>query len=595
MGLGGESLFLGMIDQADTQEKLVIAIECCAAIMPVQGVEFSETKFLALIAMLIRKKSQLATQELLLSVMKLTKTASNAANPDQFNLTAIEYLLVDLTLWQSTTVFRTVLAHLSDVLKRGAELGTLPQKLCTNLIRLLNDSRLDQDCLFFIKQLLAELIRKDEQFQQLGKAILASASFDDSPTSLALGPLITVINNHISTKIDSGEPSFADRFERLFGWELPLGMLDQCTTEHILPLLKMLSRLLLFSSTSGERFIQGNMVQKSASTKSSVNDDLAIESANQEAESRENAPRTLNGFKLLERIVIAHSSVEVTMVLLGLLVSQPDFKNGVDDSAEPNQLTASCFSLIYAMLRSDLSNNNDQTTLVSMPRLLELYRNHLPKFGKVFFQEELVQQLVATLYPLNLDRNKLDQDMEKAQKLIIDLVLALFTNSVSLASGSVVFRTVCDTVLGLVPPAGTSPNQQRAVFTILVDSVQSFVRMTNLPWNWPVHLEYNQRLTTANNLAYFLSRAVERIWEFGSFDLPLFDLVHTISNLLQRSKVNKAPQNVISQLELAVWRCIMFNISKSTQTEYEQLQVGCPSFFAELSSCTCFFYPFSKK
>ena len=142
------------------------------------------------------------------------------------------------------------------------------------------------------------------------------------------------------------------------------------------------------------------------------------------------------------------------------------------------------------------------------------------------------------------------------------------------------FRTVCDTVLGLVPPAGTSPNQQRAVFTILVDSVQSFVRMTNLPWNWPVHLEYNQRLTTANNLAYFLSRAVERIWEFGSFDLPLFDLVHTISNLLQRSKVNKAPQNVISQLELAVWRCIMFNISKSTQTEYEQLQVGCPLFSA---------------
>ena len=575
MGLGGETLFLGMIHQADTPDKLVIAVECCAAIMPIQGVQSPETKFLGLIAMLIKHKNQLATQELLLSVMKITRTTMIAtSNVEQFNLIGIEHLLIDLTLWQGTHVFRSVLGHLVDIMKGGGDLGNLPHKLCSNLIRLLNDNRLEHDCMSLIKQLLAELIRHDDQFRQVGMATLASTSFDDNPSMMALTPLITVINSYISTRDSSTDSSCADRFERLFGWELPLGLLDHCGVEHVLPLLKMLSRLLLFAQSAGERFIQGNMVQKSANTKLAVNDDLAIDTTNQDqSESRENAPRTLNGFKLLERIVISHSSVDITMVLMGLLVSNPEFKNGIDDSSAPNQLTASCFSLIYTMLRSDLSSGSDQTTLVSMPRLLELYRNHLPKFGKIFFQEELVQQLCATLYPLNLDKNKLDSEMEKAQKLIIDLILALFTNSVSLASGSVVFRTVCDTVLGLAPPPATSPNQQRAVFTQLVDSVQSFVRMTNLPWNWPVHLEYQQRLTTANNLAYFLSRAVERIWEFGSFDLPLFDLVHTISNLVQRSRVNKAPYNVIQLLELAVWRCIMFNVSKSTQTEYEQLQV----------------------
>ena len=576
MGLGGEALFLGMIDQADTPEKLVIAVECCAAIMPVQGVQFPEAKFLGLIAMLIRRKSQLATVELLLSVRKITRTTmmEQGTGAEQFNLVAIEHLLIDLTLWQGTPVFRTVLSHLVDIIKK-TELANLPFKLCANLIRLLNDNRLEPDCLAYVMKLLAQLIGHDEQFRQVGTAALAAASFDENPSTLALGPLITVINIYVSTKYDSTqETSCADRFERLFGWELPLGLLDLSRGEHVLPLLRMLSRLLLLSQAAGERFIQGNMVQKSATTKSAVNDDLTIESVNSDQDqSREDAPRTLNGFKLLERILVAHSSVEVTMVLLGLLVSQPDFRNGIDDSAAPNQLTASCFSLIYTVLRADLSSGNDQTTLVSMPRLLELYRNHLPKFGKIFFQEELVQQLVSTLYPSNLDKNKLNMQMEKAQKLIIDLILALFTNSVSLASGSVVFRTVCDTVIGLAPPPGTSPNQQRGVFTLLVDSVQSFVRMTNLPWNWPVHLEYAQRLTTANNLAFFMSRAVERIWEFGSFDFPLFDLVHTISSLLQRSRVNKAPQAVMAQLELAVWRCIMFNVSKSTQTEYEQLQV----------------------
>ena len=211
--------------------------------------------------------------------------------------------------------------------------------------------------------------------------------------------------------------------------------------------------------------------------------------------------------------------------------------------------------------------------IVLIPLLLDLYRNHLPKFGKIFFQEELVQKLVSTLYPLNLDRNKLDLKVEKAQKMIVDLVIALFTNSVSLGCGSVVFKNVSDAIVGIMPPGGSSPIQQKNVFSLLVDSIQSFVRLTNLPWNWPVHLEYSQRLTTIGNLSCFFSRSIERVWEFGSFENPLFDLTHTIANLLVRSRYNKAPKSVLESLEKSVWRCLIFNISKSTQTEYDQLQV----------------------
>ena len=83
----------------------------------------------------------------------------------------------------------------------------------------------------------------------------------------------------------------------------------------------------------------------------------------------------------------------------------------------------------------------------------------------------------------------------------------------------------------------------------------------------------SQRLTTIGNLSCFFSRSIERVWEFGSFENPLFDLTHTIANLLVRSRYNKAPKHVLESLEKSVWRCLIFNISKSTQTEYDQLQV----------------------
>ena len=82
-------------------------------------------------------------------------------------------------------------------------------------------------------------------------------------------------------------------------------------------------------------------------------------------------------------------------------------------------------------------------------------------------------------------------NMEKAQKMIIDLIIALFTNSVSLGCGSVVFKNVCDAILGIVPLGGTSPQQQKAIFSILIDSVRVTKNYTNFKENFNFFLETN--------------------------------------------------------------------------------------------------------
>ena len=271
------------------------------------------------------------------------------------------------------------------------------------------------------------------------------------------------------------------------------------------------------------------------------------------------------------------------MVLLGLLVghatdpeqlgtAQYDDSNFIENQiSTPNQLTAPSFSLLYSLLRHHLSAGDDAATMIIFPLLLELYRNHLPKFGKIFFQEELVQQLVSILYPVEAEKKKLSPSVSHAEKLILDLIIALFTNSVSLGSGSIVFKNVCDAILGISPPPGTTPTQQKCVFTLLVDALQSFIRLTNLPWNWPVHLEYAQRLMTIENLSYFLTRTVERIWEFDCYTNCLYDLCHTMANLLVRSRTNRAPKSVLESIELTLWRCLSLNMCQATSTEREQL------------------------
>ena len=76
---------------------------------------------------------------------------------------------------------------------------------------------------------------------------------------------------------------------------------------------------------------------------------------------------------------------------------------------------------------------------------------------------------------------------------------------------------------------------------------------------------------TIENLSYFLTRTVERIWEFDCYTNCLYDLCHTMANLLVRSRTNRAPKQVLESLELTLWRCLSLNMCQPTSTEREQL------------------------
>jgi hypothetical protein len=238
----------------------------------------------------------------------------------------------------------------------------------------------------------------------------------------------------------------------------------------------MLSALFLSCSASADRFLNGQMVQKNETTKT-LSDDLSIAGPNEPEGPKEEAPKTVNGFKLLQKILCrSEAKVNNGMVILGLLAghatdpdklgsAQYDDSNFIENQVNsPNLLTSECFSLLYALLRHHLSEDDETATMIILPLLLELYRNHLPKFGKIFFQEELVQQLVSILYPVENDKKKHSTRVSQAEKLVLDLIIALFTNSVSLGSGSIVFKNVCDAILGITPPPGTTPIQQKAGF-----------------------------------------------------------------------------------------------------------------------------------
>ena len=243
--------------------------------------------------------------------------------------------------------------HLTELIaKNQSEMGILPSRLCLNLIRYLQENGDRQEVK--VQELFSHLVKSDDQLRLVGKAML-HASYNNSRS---LSPLIKVVQTGLRSDSD-----FGDRFEKIFGWELPLGMLENCIEDFVNPVLRILSLLLISSPNSGERFLQGNMVQKADSSDKTGNDDLTIETTENETH-KEDAPRTLNGFKLLEKSLTSNSSVNVVMTLLGLLVSNPDLPNGIDDTAEPNSLTTSCFSLLYSILRHDLSNDVEETTIV---------------------------------------------------------------------------------------------------------------------------------------------------------------------------------------------------------------------------------------
>ena len=99
-------------------------------------------------------------------------------------------LLVDLTLWQNTSIFRLVLAHLAELMKLYRnEMGNLPARLCSNLIRLLQGENAPDDSQVHVRELFSHLIKSDEQLRQIGRALLYAAYNELS----SLGPLIKVV------------------------------------------------------------------------------------------------------------------------------------------------------------------------------------------------------------------------------------------------------------------------------------------------------------------------------------------------------------------------------------------------------------------
>ena len=187
-GLGGELLFLSLIEQSDSPDKLIYSVNCISLLEIEEHFEF---KILNLTAFLLKEKSNLVSQELLSSILKITRTKTPAtANPKTMNLTAIELLLMDLSLWQSSSIFRLVLAHLVELMKlHRNEMDNLPGRLCSNLIRQLQDGHAPDSSQVHIRELFSHLIKTDEQLRQIGRALINSAYTGSS----SLSPFIKVI------------------------------------------------------------------------------------------------------------------------------------------------------------------------------------------------------------------------------------------------------------------------------------------------------------------------------------------------------------------------------------------------------------------
>ena len=103
LGLGGEVLFLSLIDQADSPEKLTQAMKCISLI-PLD--EYTQFRVINLTAFLIRQKSTFVTESLFDILLDITKTKNGNVPKDQI---PIEHLLIDLTLWEHTSIFSHIL------------------------------------------------------------------------------------------------------------------------------------------------------------------------------------------------------------------------------------------------------------------------------------------------------------------------------------------------------------------------------------------------------------------------------------------------------------------------------------------------------
>ena len=161
-----------------------------------------------------------------------------------------------------------------------------------------------------------------------------------------------------------------------------------------------LSALFLSCPASSERFLNGNLLQKNVPSKKEKGFDLTVSyEARGDQVTNDEVPRTANCFKILSKLLERGAdNVQSCLIILGLLIGQPvdpdlagtrQLGEGFieNQASSPNALTSSCFTLIYGILRRQLTLKDESATQAVFPMLMELYRNHLPKFGKAFFQE----------------------------------------------------------------------------------------------------------------------------------------------------------------------------------------------------------------
>jgi hypothetical protein len=137
-------------------------------------------------------------------------------------MVAIEHLLIDLSLWRESETFPYVLEHIIELIDDPYSVGHLKSRIlntqiCGNLLCMIVDDVIKPPCIGSAFDLLNILSESDEQLKQIGKTLVYSVNH--APNSLR--PIVKVLYRQLSASQD-----FAARFEKFFGWELPLNVLD---------------------------------------------------------------------------------------------------------------------------------------------------------------------------------------------------------------------------------------------------------------------------------------------------------------------------------------------------------------------------------
>ena len=105
--------------------------------------------------LLKQKKELLNSRSVFNAVLQITNTADSDINgsngvkekslqSDDVNMLAVEYLLIDLSLWRESETFRFVLEHIIELIEDPYSIGLLKGRIlntqiCTNLLRMIVD------------------------------------------------------------------------------------------------------------------------------------------------------------------------------------------------------------------------------------------------------------------------------------------------------------------------------------------------------------------------------------------------------------------------------------------------------------------------